>query len=47
MAKKLYNAENITAFAKSKNATVELPDECLVTMHDSEYFKERLRWWGH
>jgi len=25
----------------------ELPDECLVTMHDSEYFKERLRWWGH
>lgn len=26
MAKKLYNAENITAFAKSKNATVEFPD---------------------
>ena len=25
----------------------ELPDECLVRMHDSEYFEERLRWLGH
>ena len=39
--------EILAPMAAVKIISGELPDECLVRMHDSEYFEERLRWLGH